>query len=77
MSVADDAVFLSMPVTVRDAAGYPNTTPIGFVVTKDLVATIRFEHLPSFEKLANNIATGGRLVGKRARRDRIDLGDRR
>ena len=61
MSVADDAVFLSMPVTVRDAAGYPNTTPIGFVVTKDLVATIRFEHLPSFEKLANNIATEGAL----------------
>lgn len=61
MSVAEDAVFLSMPATVKDADGYPTATSIGFVVTKDLVATVRFEHLPSFERLAERIAHEGAL----------------
>jgi magnesium transporter len=64
MSVVGAAVFLSMPATVRNADGYPTTTPIGFVVFETVVATIRFEHLPSFEKLAKRIADeGGMLPG--------------
>lgn len=62
MSVVGDAVLLSMPATGKDADGYPAATPIGFVVTKDLVATIRFEHLPSFENLAKKISEEGALT---------------
>ena len=61
MSATDGAVFLSMPATVRDVGGYPTATPIGFVVTKELVVTVRFEHLPSFERLAKRIADEGAL----------------
>ena len=77
MSVVGAAVFLSMPATVRNADGYPTTTPIGFVVFETVVATIRFEHLPSFEKLAKRIADEGGMLPGGPRRDGLDPGARR
>lgn len=64
MSVIDGAVTLSMPATVRDPGGFPSFTPIGFVVTEKVVATIRFAHLLSFEGLAERIVRDDdRLTG--------------
>jgi magnesium transporter len=56
-----DALVMSLPATVKDEIGYPKVTPIGFVVTKDRVATIRFEHLPSFENLSHELCGKGEL----------------
>ena len=54
-------ILMSLPATVKDATGYPKGTPIGFVVSEALVATIRFEHLPSFEHLAARVCGQGGL----------------
>lgn len=59
--VENDALMMSLPATVKDAAGYPKATPIGFVVKPDRVVTIRFERLPSFEHLSQQICTRGEL----------------
>ncbi len=61
LSVEGSTLFMSLPATVRDASGFPQTTPIGFVLTRDRLATIRFAHLPSFEHLAHNLCGKGDL----------------
>lgn len=63
LSTDGDALVMSLPATVKDAGGYPKATPIGLVVSKERVATIRFEHLPSFESLAARICAKGELSG--------------
>ena len=59
--VEGHALVMSLPAMVKDATGYPKSTPIGFVVTPAAVATIRFEHLPSFEHLAESTCKKGEL----------------
>ena len=61
LSSAGDTLFLSFPATIRDETGYPKSTPVGFVVTKDCVATIRFDRMPIFESLARQVAAKGEL----------------
>ena len=61
LSCDGDTLFMSLPATIRDETGYPKTTPVGFVVTKDCVATIRFDRLPSFEHIARQVASKGEL----------------
>ena len=61
LAVADDAIVMSLPAMVKDETGYPKATPIGFVVTADRVATIRFEHLPSFEHMSRQVCDKGTL----------------
>ena len=62
LSTDDGALIMSLPATTRDEAGYPCSTPVGFVVTPRRVATIRFAHLPSFENLAKQICAKGELL---------------
>src|SRR5262245_17510124 len=48
----DEGVFtLSVPVTphVKDCAGDDVTSPLGFVLTKNLLVTVRFAHLQTFD----------------------------
>ncbi len=59
LAVEGDTILLSVPATITEPSGYPAVTPIGFVVDKDRVVTIRFERLLSFEKLAGHIAEEG------------------
>ncbi len=61
LSVDGNTIMMSLPATVWDETGYPKSTPIGFMVTKERVATVRFEHLVSFESLAKQICATGRL----------------
>ena len=61
LSVNDGVMLMSLPATVRDADGYPSTTPVGFVVTPARVATLRFARLPSFENLAAEICAKGEV----------------
>ena len=59
LSMTDGALLISLPATMREADGYPSMTPVGFVVTKARVATLRFARLPSFENLAREVCAKG------------------
>lgn len=61
LAIEDQSVIMSLPAFVKDEEGYPRTTPIGFVVTTDKLATIRFEPLPPFDALAKQICSKGEL----------------
>ena len=61
LAVNDGIILVSLPATVRDADGYPSMTPVGFVVTPERVATLRFARLPSFENLAKEICAKGEV----------------
>ena len=62
LATEDGALIMSLPATIKDEAGYPRSTPVGFVVTPKRVATIRFAHLPSFESLARQLCAKGELL---------------
>lgn len=62
LSMSGKTLLMSVPATVKDANNYPKGTPIGFVASKERLATIRFDHLPSFETLAHNICAKGDLA---------------
>ena len=61
LSTEGETIIMSLPATTRDETGYPKTTPIGFVVSRQRLVTIRFEHLPSFENLSKQICERGAL----------------
>ena len=61
LAVNDGVILVSLPATVRDTDGYPSMTPVGFVVTPERVATLRFARLPSFENLAKEICAKGEV----------------
>lgn len=61
LAVVDDAIVMSLPAMVKDETGYPKSTPLGFVVKAERVATIRFEPLHTFEMHARQICDKGQL----------------
>ncbi|ACB96980.1 magnesium transporter CorA family protein [Beijerinckia indica] len=48
-------LFLSMPAIFRGDENVPITTPLGFVLSKSLLISLRFEPLKSFENLQAHI----------------------
>jgi magnesium transporter len=46
-----DRLFLSTPTHYRTVGGTPRTTPLGFVLSKDSLLTIRFKPLKAFDQL--------------------------
>jgi magnesium transporter len=42
------AIYLSAPLVYRADGDQPLTTPVGFVLTRERLITVRFEELPSF-----------------------------
>lgn len=55
LSSEGSTLIMSLPATIRDDAGYPRSTPVGFVLNRDRLTTIRYAHLPSFESLARQL----------------------
>ena len=54
----EDGVFtLSVPVTphIKDGEGEDETSPLGFVLTKDILVTIRFTHLHTFKAIVERV----------------------
>ena len=47
------AIYLSAPLVYRAASDQPLTTPVGFVLTRERLITVRFEELNSFTTFAN------------------------
>jgi len=55
-----DTLFLSMPVTPRPADGAePVTAPVGFVITPNVLVTIRYADLRAFQNVREQIAKKG------------------
>lgn len=52
----EDGVFtLSIPVTPGNGNGGHATSPLGFVLTRDLLVTVRFAHLHTFEGVRQRV----------------------
>lgn len=62
LAVESDNIVMSLPATVKDATGFPHTSPIGFVLSKERVLTVRFERLPSFENLTKRLTEKGTIA---------------
>ena len=50
------ALYLSTPLVFRAESGEPRATPVGFVLTPDLLTTVRFEPLSAFATFADRAA---------------------
>ncbi len=61
LSSEGSTFFMSLPATVRDGSNFPQTTPIGFVLNGDRLATVRFARLPSFEHMVRDVCSKGQL----------------
>lgn len=52
----EDGVFtISVPVTPANGNGEQHTSPLGFVLTQDLLVTVRFAHLHTFESIRQRV----------------------
>ncbi len=52
----EDGVFtISVPVTPHNDGGDEQTAPLGFVLTRDLLVTVRFAHLHTFEGIIKRV----------------------
>ena len=49
----DGALYLSAPLIYRPAPDQPISTPVGFVLTRDRLITVRFAELTSFASFAD------------------------
>jgi magnesium transporter len=49
----DKALYLSVPLIYRPEPDQPLSTPVGFVLTRDQLITVRFAELPSFAGFAD------------------------
>jgi magnesium transporter len=49
----DGAIYLSAPLVYRADTDQPLTTPVGFVLTRERLITVRFEELTSFSTFAS------------------------
>jgi magnesium transporter len=47
------ALYLSAPLVYRADSDQPLTTPVGFVLTRERLITVRFEELDPFDTFAN------------------------
>src|ERR1700748_1653926 len=49
----DGALYLSLPLIYTGEPDEPMSTPVGFVLTRDRLITVRFAELPSFASFAD------------------------
>jgi magnesium transporter len=48
LTIEDDVLYLSTPISYRAGGVRPASTPVGFVLSQALLITVRFENLPAF-----------------------------
>lgn len=49
LSTENEHIFLSLPLVLRAEDGMARTTPVGFVISRDILLTLHFEPLKAFE----------------------------
>jgi magnesium transporter len=60
LRAADGALFLSAPFVYNADTDDPHATPVGFVLTRDRLITMRFAELPSFGAFERDIQSDGK-----------------
>jgi magnesium transporter len=58
LSVAGSRLVLTMPMVFHDANGLMQSTPLGFILGKDNVVTIRFKPIRACDRNKNAVSTG-------------------
>jgi magnesium transporter len=53
---AKDWLYLSIPMIHRKDGFMPALTPLGFVLSKDVLLTVRFEHMKAFDDVPETLA---------------------
>jgi magnesium transporter len=53
-----EVLYLSLPVVYRDAADQGHSTPIGLILSRDRLVTVRFEELKSFDAFRDRVNRG-------------------
>lgn len=64
--VEDGALYLSVPLVVNALTDDPALTPVGFIVTRERLVTIRFDRLKSFETAAEQFKASPPKTGLEA-----------
>jgi magnesium transporter len=59
----DGALYLTYPAAKRDDNGETRTTPVGFVLTRDRLLTVRFDEMLGFDSFAGRCRSGERRAG--------------
>ena len=54
-----EAAYFSVPATFKGADGQSEVTPVGFVLSKDRLLTLRYQALPAFDAFAHKFARTG------------------
>ncbi len=49
LSVEGNHIVASLPLVLREDDGMPRTTPVGFVLSREILLTLHFQHLRSFD----------------------------
>lgn len=57
-----DHLFLSCPAFYRIEGGLPHATPLGFVLSKDILLTVRFKRLKGFDQIEDEALLQRRLA---------------
>ena len=52
-----DTLYLSMPALERTEGAVAHVTPVGFVLSRERLITVRFASLPSFDSFADSCRT--------------------
>jgi magnesium transporter len=52
LSTENDHIIISLPLVVRASDGMPHTTPVGFVLSREILLTVHFEVLRAFNPLS-------------------------
>jgi magnesium transporter len=54
----DDTLYLSLPVVYRLPSGEPRAAPVGLILSKDRLVTVRFDELKSFDSFRERVDRG-------------------
>jgi magnesium transporter len=57
------ALYLTYPAAKRDGNGDSRTTPVGFVLTRERLLSVRFDEMLGFDSFAGRCRSGERRVG--------------
>ena len=64
--VEDGALYLSLPLVINALTDDPSLTPVGFIVTRERLVTVRFDKLKSFETAAEQFKANPPKTGLEA-----------
>jgi len=64
--VENGALYLSLPLVINALTDDPTLTPVGFIVTRERLVTVRFDKLKSFENAAEQFKANPPMTGLQA-----------